>query len=89
MQLRYMGSRERLDMSDPAERPGPHPEPPANLQERELPVIQVEQLWFRIHKSQHSPLYFGKSGGNRFDAPAQEYRVMYIAILNAARVLPP
>ncbi len=60
--------------------PGLHPEPPADLQSRDLPIIQIEKSWFRIHQSRHSPLYFGDSGANRFDAPAQEYGVMYIAV---------
>jgi len=66
-------------MLDPEERPGFHPEPPANLREQKLPVIQIQQPWFRIYKSHHNPLYFGQTGDNRFDAPAQEFGVMYIA----------
>lgn len=62
------------------ERPGPHPEPPADLQARELPVIQVSDSWFRIHKTAHSPLYYGGSGENRFDDPMYEYGVMYVAL---------
>lgn len=53
---------------------------PVDLQARELPVIQVEASWFRIHKTRHSPLYYGRFGKNRFDAPAQEYGVMYVAL---------
>lgn len=60
--------------------PGLHPEPPTDLEARNLPIIQIEKSWFRIHKSRHSPLYFGESGHYRFDAPAQEYGVMYIAL---------
>lgn len=67
-------------MSDEVERPSPHPEPTADLQARELPVIQVEASWFRIHKTRHSALYYGRFGKNRFDAPAQEYGVMYVAL---------
>lgn len=60
-------------------RPAPHPEPPPDLASRDLPLIQIKDLWFRIHKSQYSPLYYGSSGRNRFDAPSQEYGVMYVA----------
>ena len=40
-------------------RPAPHPEPPPDLASRDLPLIQIKDLWFRIHKSQYSPLYYG------------------------------
>lgn len=60
-------------------RPAPHPEPPPDLASRDLPLIQIKDLWFRIHKSQYSPLYYGSSRRNRFDAPSQEYGVMYVA----------
>ena len=67
-------------MVDSAQRPGSHPEPPADLQLRSLPIIRVEKAWFRIHQTIHSPLYYGGSGRNRFDSPTQEYSVMYIAL---------
>jgi RES domain len=61
-----------------AKNPAPHPEPPKNLSTQNLPLIQLQQPWFRIHQSRYEPLYFGSSG-YRFDAPAQEYRILYIA----------
>lgn len=67
-------------MADPVQRPAPHPEPPADLQTRKLPLIQTEGTWFRIHKTVHYPLYYGESRQNRFDAPKQEYKIMYIAL---------
>ena len=67
-------------MMDSAQRPSPHPEPPPDLQSRNLPIIEVEEPWFRIHQTVNSPLYYGKSGKNRFDAPTQEYGVMYVAL---------
>ena len=60
--------------------PGIHPEPPNDLQTRNLPIIRIETSWFRIHQSRCSPLYYGNSGKYRFDAPAQEYGIMYIAL---------
>jgi hypothetical protein len=57
----------------------PHPEPPANLSASQLPLFEIDASWSRIHQSRHSPLFFGKSGNNRYDAPAQEYGVMYVA----------
>jgi RES domain len=56
----------------------PHPEPSKNLSSQPLPLIQLQQPWYRIHQSRHEPLHFGNSG-YRFDAPQQEYCVMYVA----------
>ena len=60
--------------------PGIHPEPPNDLHTIDLPILRIEKSWFCIHQSRHSPLYYGDSGNYRFDAPAQEYEVMYIAL---------
>lgn len=35
--------------------------------------------WYRFHDKDHSPLYFGKGRKYRFDDPAGEYGVMYVA----------
>jgi hypothetical protein len=67
-------------MSAPVERPEPHPEPHEDLSKRQLPTIGVRGSLFRIHPSRHSPLYYGRSGKNRFDAPEGEYEVMYVAL---------
>jgi hypothetical protein len=61
-----------------AKHPAPHPESPQNLSSQTLPLIQLRQPWYRIHQSRYKPLHFGNSG-YRFDAPQQEYCVMYIA----------
>lgn len=60
-------------------RPGPHPEPPDDLAQRRLPLLRAERSWLRIHRLIHAPLFFGRSGNNRFDAPAREYGVLYAA----------
>lgn len=57
--------------------PGKHPEPPADLDERPLPMILTDRSWFRIHQSRYSPLFFGRTGRYRFDAPAGEFGVLY------------
>ena len=59
--------------------PAPHPEPPPDIANRPLPLMSVNHPWFRIHRREHQPLYFGRSGDNRFDAPAEEYGILYIA----------
>jgi hypothetical protein len=58
--------------------PGPHPDPPADLVNRALPLTIHRRPWFRIHRLPYAPLYFGRSGDNRFDAPAGEFGVLYV-----------
>ncbi len=60
-------------------RPSPHPEPVPGLACAVLPLIYLTQTWQRIHQTRHPVLLFGKSGKNRFDAPSQEYGVIYMA----------
>jgi len=61
--------------------PSPHPEPPADLASSRLPLVPAVPLWFRIYDAQYHdhPLYFGRSRESRFDAPAGEYGILYIA----------
>ena len=60
-------------------RPGPHPPPPLDLDDRELPLIESAEVWHRIHKLRHDPLHFGRHASNRFDAPDRAFGVMYAA----------
>lgn len=57
---------------------GPHPDPPSDLAARTLPVRSTRRAWFRIHRLVFGPLFFGRSGDNRFDAPAGEFGVLYV-----------
>jgi len=57
--------------------PGRHPEPPADLNQRSLPIIAVHAPWFRIHQSNYAPLFFGRTGRYRVDAPDGEFGVLY------------
>jgi hypothetical protein len=59
--------------------PEPHPDPPANFQQRGLPFHEARGTWVRSHALRHGPLFFGKTGVNRFDAPTQQYGVLYVA----------
>lgn len=54
----------------------PHPEPPRRLR---LIVIRIRGAWYRIHRTRHAPLHFGRIPRNRFDAPAGEFGVLYVA----------
>jgi hypothetical protein len=58
------------------------PAPPANLAERELPIAEEAEAlgpWVRMHDARHDPVFFGRTGRNRFDDPEGEYGVLYAA----------
>ena len=62
--------------------PGDHPEPPTDLSTRtplfaELPAGAVLS---RLHARSKSPLFFGRTGGNRFDSPDRSYGVLYAGL---------
>ena len=71
-------------MNRPA-RPGPPPSPPPDLAERALKIEPVGAgvLLNRIHRSRHTPLYFGRESDperrQRWDAPDASYGVCYLA----------
>lgn len=61
--------------------PGPHPLPPRDLARRSLPTRITNQSWFRFHDARHPALYWGRDpprpSPSRFDAPSEEYGVLY------------
>jgi hypothetical protein len=59
--------------------PDPHPDPPGDLQHRKLPLVDAIGPWVRSHAPHHGPIFFGRTGVNRFDAPAAQYGVLYVA----------
>lgn len=61
--------------------PGPHPEPPQDLHERQPSVAQSAGPWMRLHPAHLGPIYFGKDPAlaGRFSAPNGEYGVLYAA----------
>ena len=54
----------------------PHPEPPASFA---VLVRPLDRAWCRLHAVKHDALYFGRTPRNRFDAPAGEFGVLYVA----------
>lgn len=59
----------------------PHPNPPSDLSVCELPIIEIQSSWYRIHQTRYGSLHFGLSGCSRFDAPNKKsYGVMYVAL---------
>lgn len=42
-------------------------------------MVRVSADWVRIHRTEHEPLNFGRTGGNRFDDPLRRYGTLYAA----------
>jgi hypothetical protein len=59
--------------------PEPHPDPPADIELRRLPLYEARGPWVRSHALRHGPLFFGRTGVNGFDAPSLQYGVLYLA----------
>ena len=59
--------------------PGPHPDPPSDFHRTSLPIVVHGGSLFRSHLHSHAPLYFGRTGRNRFDDPLGTYNVLYAA----------
>jgi len=55
-----------------------HPEPPADLHSRELPIAYKTGPWVRSHAIRHDPHYFGTGVGERFDDPLGQFGVCYV-----------
>jgi len=69
---------ESMVLPEKADRPGLHPLPPVDLNERSLLVIKEFRLWKRIHRSAYNPIFFGKTGSSRFDDQEREFGVLYL-----------
>ncbi len=55
-----------------------HPLPPRDFP-NEPSLIEWERAWFRIHRIDHNPNFYGKTLLNRFDSPDAAYGVLYAA----------
>jgi RES domain len=55
------------------------PPPPADLRDRRLPITEEDGPWTRMHPVEHDPVFFRRTGLNRFDDPRGEYGVLYAA----------
>ena len=60
--------------------PSDDPLPPLDLATRRLPIVRLAGSWVRIHWTTHDPLFFGRTGSNRFDDPLRRYGVLYAAV---------
>jgi len=57
---------------------GAHPEPPADLHLRPLPLARESGPWVRAHALRNDPLYFGTNRSERFDDPLRAFGVCYV-----------
>jgi hypothetical protein len=53
--------------------------PPHDLHQRELPIVRLEGPWLRLLAAGREPVFFGRTGLNRFDDPEGEFGVLYAA----------
>jgi len=60
--------------------PGEHPEPPGDLAGRSPLVLNLVagSVFSRIHNRNDGPVFFGKTGRNRFDSPDGSFGVLYV-----------
>ena len=58
---------------------GPLPPPPADLDDQDLRILEHRATLSRIHRIDQDPAFWGRTGRNRFDAPAGEFGVLYAA----------
>lgn len=57
----------------------PHPFPPQNFQQIELPTTQQQIDWYRLNPASYkSALFFDRSGRGRFDATDIGYGICYV-----------
>jgi hypothetical protein len=53
--------------------------PLPSLSSRDLPLVSREAPLYRLYPLKFDPAFWGKTGQSRFDAPRQDYGVMYAA----------
>lgn len=64
------------------ESPGEHPEPPGDLAAREPLLLETPAgaILHRLHARGRDPLFFGRTGRNRFDSPDLSFGVLYAGL---------
>ncbi len=62
--------------------PGEHPEPHSDLADRSpfLSKLVPGTVFYRIHDRNYGPLFFGKTGRNRFDSPDRSFGMLYVGL---------
>ena len=61
------------------DKPEEHPEPHSDLPTRSPLIYNLEEetVIYRLHRADRDPIFFGRTGDNRFDAPDGSYGVLY------------
>jgi len=61
--------------------PRPLPVPPVEGYSGPLAIVRVpkNQSWLRLFRKEHDPVHFGRTGQTRFNAPAGEFGLLYVA----------
>ncbi len=62
-----------------AAHPGPLHDPPPDFPSIRLPLKAFDREWHRVYRCAYEPLFFGRTATYRFDAPAGEFVVLYMA----------
>ncbi len=60
----------------------PAPQPPSDdfsRQELTLAHFAPESSWYRFHRTEFSPAFFGRTGKGRFDSPNSKFGTLYLA----------
>src|SRR6266487_7207537 len=62
--------------------PGLHPGPPYDFHLRSLTIREFSGILYRTYRKgrDREPVFFGRTGRNRFDDPLSEYGVLYAAL---------
>jgi hypothetical protein len=60
--------------------PSPHPDPPQDFNQRELPIVEITQPLFRLHHKKYPALHFSWRGDGRFDGADQDYGICYTGL---------
>jgi hypothetical protein len=58
-------------------KPGRLPAPPVDFAGRTVTIVEFDKPIFRSHSSSRHPVFYGKTGQYRFDAPDGSYGVLY------------
>ena len=55
--------------------------PPADLKERDPLIYSADPsgAWYRTYRIGKTPIFFGKSGTNRWDSPDGDFGILYLA----------
>jgi hypothetical protein len=78
--LRPLLTESTVPLDAEADPPGAHPLPPADLDQRALPLIAPpSNSWFRMHRVGVPVLAYDRSPRHRFNAPDGEFGILYCA----------